>query len=981
MAKKILASGLFILSFLYNFSQTYISKKEVINFAKKNYFAGTQNWKIQQDKQGIVYFGNNEGVLTFDGNYWKLFPLPNKTIVRSIQFGSNAKLYIGGQDEIGYFSPNKNGILSYNSLKSLIEEADQKFEDIWDITSYQDDIFFRSTFKIFKLHKNKMSVYQPWTSWLFMGIHQGQLLAHDQGKGLLQYKMGNWEMLIEKKSLPNNFYITSIIPFGINSLITTATNGIFLLKGNELTPFNLSGLNINNRDHFTSAAKISDSTFILGTYSNGVFLINKNGTVLDNYTLKDGLQNNNIKSILTDKNQNIWLGLDNGIDLIPFNNAVKHINPPIFKDAAGYAIAEFKGSLYFALSNGIYKQQILQSKDLSASKENLSLVSEGLTWNLNTIGNQLFAGKEEGLLQIEQDKNVLLDKSTGYWNSQSIKISGDHISIAAGNYHGVHLYKIENNQVKDSGIISNLNTSSRFIATEENGNIIWISHPYRGVYKITDKGKNIKLYTQLNGLPSTLDNHVFKIKNKILIATQKGLYEYDSNKDLFEPSDFYRNKFNSISIRYLKEDLEGNVWFVHDKSIGVLDLTTSVPNLIYIPELNDRILSGFEHIYPVNKNNVFVGGEKGFYHINFEEYKHNIHPVDVYIRSVSIGNEDKIQLFGGFKDYYDSSLIKGADLIKKIKYKWNSIRFEFSAPHYEQQSNLEYSYYLEGFDRSWSAWNKKTEKEYTNLPVGNYNFKIKARNSINTESLVASYGFEILPPWYSTIWAILLYIFIALMLLYILYKKQERKIKHQQEIKIQIERKKHEEDQLKLSYQHQLELEKSDKELAQLINEKLESEIEFKNSELASTALNLVQKKEFLLKIKDEINKIMHSNKSGQEKIDTNELKKVLRSLSEDDILNDEWEQFSTHFNKVHSDFLILLKNKYPDLKPHELKLCAFLSMNLSSKEIAHLMSISVRGVEISRYRLRKKLQLSSEVNLFQFLFDLESNSRKENGV
>ena len=113
------------------------------------------------------------------------------------------------------------------------------------------------------------------------------------------------------------------------------------------------------------------------------------------------------------------------------------------------------------------------------------------------------------------------------------------------------------------------------------------------------------------------------------------------------------------------------------------------------------------------------------------------------------------------------------------------------------------------------------------------------------------------------------------------------------------------------------------------------------------------------------------------DKADPAEEKKLLRSLSEEEDLNKEWEQFSVHFNKVHSDLLIILKEKYPSLKAHELKLCAYLRMNLSSKEIARLMSISVRGVEISRYRVRKKLGITTETNLFQFLFDLQRDGMK----
>jgi len=172
-----------------------------------------------------------------------------------------------------------------------------------------------------------------------------------------------------------------------------------------------------------------------------------------------------------------------------------------------------------------------------------------------------------------------------------------------------------------------------------------------------------------------------------------------------------------------------------------------------------------------------------------------------------------------------------------------------------------------------------------------------------------------------------------------------------------------------MTYQHQLELEKSEKDFIRLQNEKLEGEIEHKNAELASATMNLVQKKEFILKLKSELLQLQKTAKVGD---DNPDLKKLLKVLSEEEKLNEEWEHFSQHFNSVYGDFLTILKNKFPSLKPHELRLCAYLRMNLSSKEIAPLMSISILGVEISRYRLRKKLALSTEVNLTQYLLDLQ---------
>ena len=154
----------------------------------------------------------------------------------------------------------------------------------------------------------------------------------------------------------------------------------------------------------------------------------------------------------------------------------------------------------------------------------------------------------------------------------------------------------------------------------------------------------------------------------------------------------------------------------------------------------------------------------------------------------------------------------------------------------------------------------------------------------------------------------------------------------------------------------------------------LQTEVEFKTSELASSALNLVQKKEFLLKVKDEL---QHLQKSGKEVVEVSEIKKVLRLLAGENKINEEWELFSIHFDKVHAGFLTVIKDRHPSINQQELKLCAYLIMNLSSKEIAQLMAISVRGVEISRYRLRKKLQIPTEINLFEFLFDIQRELMK----
>lgn len=960
MGQRFLFLILFLVLAASGSAQTFLGQREVRNFGKTAYNGGTQNWDIAQDEQHRMYFANNEGLLVYDGTSWRLIPVPNKTILRSIEFGKDKRLYAGAQDEIGYYAPDKSGRLVYHSLNELLPPGEQKFSDVWDIVSYGDAVFFRTNYKIFRLRQNKITLHPPISTWISLRMHQGRLIAHDEKTGLLVFENESWKPLIDKKTLPAGFFITSTLPFGKDtSLLATARNGLFLLSGQTLTPFFLKGQGLDNNQHFSAIAPAGPDKFIAGTYTNGCYEFNRDGSVTANFSRKDGLQNNNIRSIYTDKSFNSWLGLDNGIDFITNNTSIQHINPLTFNDGGGYAVSLYKNKLHFALSSGIFSMALPGSDDLTYTPNTLQPVAGGQTWQLSITHDKLLAGRDDGVFLVNENGLTPVATTTGFWIFKELPNSMPPVMVA-GNYYGVSLFEQTSQSYTEKGLIKNFGESARFLAIDRQ--LLWVSHPYRGVYKINLADSSVRLYTKEQGLPSTLNNHVFKIKGRVLTGTEKGIYEYDTHTNRFMPSPVYSSLFGEMSIRYLQEDPSGNIWFVHEKTTGVADYTNpDKPALIYIPELKNRILSGFENVYTINSRNIFVGAEKGFYHINYEQYKKNIRPFQVYISAVKLFGKTDSTIYGGYAT--------GETEKPAVPYRLNSFRFAFSAPLYEQHDNLEYSYLLEGFEKEWSTWSKRTEKDYTNLPPGDYTFRIKARSHINNESAEARFGFSVRPPWYRTLWAYAAYALALIFLMFRLLKFQEKKHHKRQEEKLKADREKYEEEQRRTVYQHQLELEKSEKEIIRIENEKLEAAIEHKNAELASTAMNLVQKKEFILKLKQELE---HLYKAGKDTIQTQELKKMQRILSDEEKLNDEWEQFAVHFNSVHGDFLNILKEKYPGLKPHELKLCAYLRMNLSSKEIAQLMSISLRGVEISRYRLRKKLQIPTEVNLFQFLFDIK---------
>jgi DNA-binding CsgD family transcriptional regulator len=935
------------------FCQNTIGLPEIINYSKQAYNAGAQNWDIKQGQNGLIYFGNNEGLLSFDGTFWKTYPLPNHTIVRAIEISKDQKIYVGGQNEVGYYSADEKGCLIYHSLVNLIPKQDRSFDDVWNICIYGSDVFFRSNKRIFQLCNNKITVYPTHSEWRFLGTCNNQLIAEDLESGSFLYQKGSWVPFLRNTSLPTNSLITSFIALdNSRSLIATLKEGLFIYDGKDLAPVKSFDLDLLSKKIIYKAIMVDNNRIAIATSFDGCHIIDEKGNLIQSLTHLEGLQNNSLRSIFSDKNKNLWLGLDNGIDFIAYNNSIKHIYPETQNIGSGYSTLLFKNQLYLGTSNGLYKVTLDNSQNVSFVKSKLEAITntQGEVWNLSAVNNQLLMGHHNGAFLINGNTAAPLDNTSGYWSFLPMSNVLPSSLMVAGNYLGLSFFDFNGNHFSKNKINAQFE-SARFIVVE-NEHSIWVAHPYKGIYHITlnaDKTTAIKLYDQNKGLWSANNNYIFKIKNRVVAATEKGLYEYNEQKDVFEVSSYFKNILDEKNIRYLKEDPSGNIWFVRQKELGVVDFSGQKPKTIFFPELNGRLVSGFENINPFDEHNIIIGGEKGFYHVDFENYRRNKNLLEAQVRMVrSIGKVDSI-LYGGYVSQSNG----------QMRYNMNSLHFEFSAILYGQQSNIEYSYFLKGFDKGWSKWSGKPEKEYTNLPAGDYVFQVKARNNLGNESTINSYSFTILPPWYQTTTAYFIYLMLFAGSLFYLYRWQRKKFLLQKE--------QYEEEQKQLQYMHQLELEKNEKEIVKLKNEKLEAEIGHKNSELATSAMHLVQKREMLLKIRDDLHGML--KKIDNEQMSA-EFKKLLKVLVEDNKVDDAWEHFAHHFDKVHTDFLVLLKNRYPSLTASELKLCAYLRMNLSSKEIAQLLNISVRGVEIGRYRLRKKLGLPKETNLFEFLLN-----------
>jgi DNA-binding CsgD family transcriptional regulator len=964
------------------FGQSTIGLPAIRNYRNTDYHAATNISDIGQDKRGVLYFANADGLLTFDGTYWKLYPLPNKAASKSLAIDTAGRIYVGGQDEVGYFSPDDNGILRFHSLKEKLPEIARQFADIWNIIPIGNKVFFRTIETIFEYAGDSLRTFDAPGGWQTMSKVNGQLYAEDKIKGLFVFRDEQWQSICPTAAA---LHVTGILPYKKDSLlIATLKNGLYVLTASGLAgsvpttsglvrkPTEADPLLMN--DLINRAKTIGEDRYAMGTATGGLLILDGRGTLIQRFSSAEGLQNNDIQSIMSDQDANLWLGLDNGIAFIHYNTSVKLIRPVKDNQLLSDVVKVFDQKLFIGTSNGLYSIPLDAAiPDISQLKGAFSEVgnTKGQVWSLEEIDHDLLMGHQDGAFVVRDSRAAPVLTRQGVWDVKVVERGGTGAvgsggapgtGIIAGTYTGLRWIDEANGQFSEGDKMNELYESLPVIAVDTKGTV-WASHPYRGVYKnplprADGKGMPYKHYGPREGLPSDLSDFVQVINGKVVVGTEKGVYEYDAATDRFLPSAVFRPIFHDNSVEYLTQDKEGNIWFVSNQRVGVIDYSKRSGSdpyaVIYFPELTGETVQGASFIYPYNRDNIFIGSNNGVFHLNFSQYIHSDNKITVLLGAVKAIAEKDSLIYGGFAACPKSAV--------QLPIHWNSFHFEYSSPSYAPQSDVEFSYQLTGFDKDWSAWSARTEKDYTNLSYGQYTFNVRARDNLGNISAPVSFTFIVDPAWYQTGWAWLLYTLAAVALLYAVRLRQQRRLA--------LHQKRHREEQERLSYLHSLELDRKEKGLIALQNAKLEGELQFKNKELATVTMYLVERGGLLSNMKEELLGVI--KKMGIPNL-AHELRGVFKMISDTEKSNEDWDRFALYFDQVHNNFLHILKTKYPQLSPTDLKLCAYLRLNLSSKEIAHILNISLKGVEVSRYRIRKKLGLPTETNLYDFLIEATS--------
>ena len=917
----------------------------VRSYSVSDYNAGIQNWSIAQDERGVMYFGNNNGLLEFDGSAWRLYELPTKGIVRAIYISKDGRIYVGSYEEFGYFVRTPYNTLEYHSLKDEVKDFTFHNDEIWNIVCVQGEIVFQSFGSLFFYNGNSVEGIRVKSLPLNLFQVGNTFYSQRINGGLCVFSDRKMEELIPRKVFGNSDVLAGL-PYDDAVLMLTRNQGGFLYRDGRVEKWETECDDVFRKHTINRAVMTKDSCYVVGTISDGIYALDKKGKLIWKVNTDNKLQNNTVLKLYCDDDNNIWTALDEGIAYIHNNSLIYYYEPPFRKIGMVYDVLVRENEAYIASNQGLYW--------LKDGKAELVPGLEEQAWFVDEWGKQILCGHNKGTFQISGSQASLISDVRGAMCMKEVNLEGRSF-LLQGTYTFLNLYNEES-----SGIWRFLRSLGGFthmvreIEMDPQGNI-WVKHLRKGLFRFRinpdlKRVEDVRTYMELGDVKDG-DFSLFKINGRVVFSNGEMFYTYEDMNDSIIPYESMNEQLADLKGIHSVSHAKGNLyWFVNSKMAYLVKCEMNVFRIEHrIPFSLFDGLSIEERaamVYDKASGSSYLCLNNAVARIDSDSsllYKSSIRR-SLWISAITTESEwtGKIKKMSVQKE-------------NKIDADLNTVCFSLCYPVYNDYT-YKVRYKLEGLSDQWVEGDRSLQKKYTRLPFGSYVFKAEIYNENEVLALV-TLPFEVLRPWFLSYWAITGYVLIGLLLLlllqYIVYqsvKKKKDRVIEQQRIT------------------HQAEIEIQEKKIIELEKEQLEADLRFKSKELSGVVMTNIAHQEFLNSLKEEIQQQKLSGQYTRKNLD-----KLLVLINQSIVSDEEnWNMFQANFDRIHENFFRNLKQQYPDLTAGDLRFCALLRLNMPTKEIAKLLNISVRGVDAARYRLRKKFNLSQEDSLTDFMINFK---------
>jgi len=934
----------------------------VRNFSRDVYEGGPQNWAITQDSLGRVYVGNRDGMLAFDGERWRKYGLPNRTTVRSVFFDSTAGcIYVGGTGEFGYFSPDSlTGGMRYTSLLPTLGDDRPHFTEVWNIIRTDGKVWFQSDYHLFCFDGYRTEVVGS-DKRISCSAMIRQTVYIADGDGCISVCRGMNLVPLPGTDALAGLKIVALLslPDSDDFIIATSVDGLYIYDGEAATPWP-SDINSFIRDNqLFCAASNGLGDIVFGTVTRGVAVKNIITDETSYLNKESGMQNNTVLGAAFDRAGNIWLGLDNGLDYAVYNSPLSNLVTSSNDVGAVYSTYRDGKEMYIGSNQGLYStgypfQNTTRPFDFRRELQ-------GQIWSIAGCGGSIFVAGDAGVYVRTHGTFSKIKGLTGAYYAHPLKMQPN--AVLASTYDHFHYLEYDGSRWIDRGKVAGDKGIGGFFV-EDNQGFLWINHWLDGVYRIRFNAADrrfdeFELLSPSDGLPSERINSVSVRNGRVVFATDSGFYSYNYSSNKIFPDGELNGLFPAASPQTLHSFGDSCLVMLGKSGIGISIAGSGSDgrnSFVPVKSLTRQLVNGYEHVNCLGPREILIANQDGLWNIDSEFIRKPDLEPEPFVNAVYADGDSLI---------YRAPLAGGTVPQLAIPYGFRSLRFELACPDFRSDGAVRYSSYLENYDSGWTPETAGPAREYTRLYEGRYILHVRSHNLQSAACSEFVFPFRIAPPWYRSGWARLVYVIISLLVGYVLC----RILVHWRRTAVsRVERRKAAEleDLRRRAEQEAL---RKDYEIATLKSAQLEDGIKHRSRELNSATMNLIRKNEILHDIATKIAGIQASTDIDKGAIALQKKLAGIQTSIRDNINHDDdWKAVTKNLDIVYENFTKTLLGHYPDLTAGDIRLCCYIKMGLSSKEIATLISISVKSVEMARYRLRKKMKLSVETSLSDYI-------------
>lgn len=733
----------------------YYSKQ----FSPRDYSAHPQNWSIAQDSRGVVYVGNYDGILAYDGSAWQLIPTLTNTTVRSMAADDSGRVYVGLQGDFGYVTADSSGSLSYVSLGKQLQSEENEYWDVWGTHVTDDGVFFQTKTRLIRWDRHSFKVWHTKNGYHTSFEVESTLYVRERDVGLMTVE-GDKLVLVPggEDYADEMIFMLEKHPDG-GLVVATSKNGLFRLSGGRSRPMETVIDEWMRQYRIYHGTALGGGRYALGFLDGGgLAVIDSDGRLIDAFSEGIGIPDGWVNHVFQDRQGGLWLALNNkGIVRIDLPSALTRYDSKNGLDGVINDIRRVGAEVYAATGAGLYRLKPRSSVKDRPNFEQIHGVSA--VTSILPVPSGILASTHGGVMFVGRNSEV------------TEVVSGPHFSLAQSEKHpdviflgskkGISILKFDGRYWLHQGELLKLSKDVYSVAEARDG-YLWLSTRGNEVYRVRLSASLTVAAIDEFELPE------HKISGQISVSTIDGRAAFASTSGILLPEETGDEKRLRLltesgytatdrdTLLFFKLTDDGSVWKVYPNRVVVSRMVEGKYTTFTPPVLSELRWGKPVSLTVDSYGAVWIssGSMLVRYDPELADQAKYAARFPAFLRRITdIDSNQNLHLGAFVAENGGLTSVQQASLVPTLAFEQNALRFEFTLPSYNDVSGNQFQYYLEGKDAGWSDWTSENSKNYTNLGEATYRFHVRGRNAQGFVSPASVYTFTIMPPWYRSIWA------------------------------------------------------------------------------------------------------------------------------------------------------------------------------------------------------------------------------------